>query len=148
MEIQPWHIILGIVYLLLCVILAIIVLLQQRGKGGMAGVFGGGGGAGAEQIFGSSGVAPFMTKITAILGAVFLTFAMTFVLLTGTGRTTSSGGGGGTQQAMPPIPGLVENEGRGGSEGEATETAGEQESAQPATDVRQLLFDTTGSGGQ
>ncbi len=74
-----------VLHILLSILLIVIVLIQQRTKGGMAGVFGGGGGGGgAEQIFGSSGIAPFMTRITAILGGVFLLTSLLLVLFSGT----------------------------------------------------------------
>ncbi len=57
-------------HVLIAIFLIIIVLLQQRTQGGMASVFGGGGGA--ENLLGSSGVAPFLTKLTAILGTIFI----------------------------------------------------------------------------
>jgi len=150
MQTRAWVIVVSIVFILMCVVLAIIVLLQQRGKGGMAGVFGGGGGGGtgAEQIFGSSGVAPFMTKLTAILGAVFVAFSLVLVLLVAppvsAGR--DSGEGSGVSQGVL-IPG--QNVGST-AQTEMVETEPEQGPGQaPAetSDVRQLLFDTTGSGG-
>ncbi|MBN2378709.1 preprotein translocase subunit SecG [candidate division WOR-3 bacterium] len=144
---QIWVIALAILFFLLCVILAVIVLLQQRGKGGMAGVFGGGGGAGAEQIFGSSGVAPFMTKITAILGAVFMAFSLVFVMLTAPAGYSGGGKGQQTRQIGPPIPGQ-----RIGSAQQTQEVEPEQGEAseQPTSDVvRQLLMDQdTSNGGQ
>jgi|GEM_PF-1958263 len=149
MEIKPWVIAVGILFILLCILLVIIVLLQQRGKGGMAGVFGGGGGGtGAEQIFGSSGVAPFMTKITAVLGAVFMAFALVLILIVAPPRRlTGSDATGGGQQG-PPIPGMLSAETAEAPPAE-TQVPGETTATEePATDVRTLLFDTSGTGGQ
>lgn len=82
---QALFIVILVVHVLLSVLLIIVVLVQQRTKGGIAGVFGGGGGlGGAEQIFGSPGVAPFLTRITSILGAAFLVTSLVLVLISGT----------------------------------------------------------------
>ncbi len=82
---QGLFIVILVLHLLISALLIVVVLIQQRTKGGMAGVFGGGGGGGglggAEQIFGSSGVAPFMTRITAILGAAFMVTTIALLLL-------------------------------------------------------------------
>ncbi len=100
-------------HILLSLLLVVIVLVQQRSKGGMAGVFGGGGGGGggggAEQIFGSSGVAPFMTRITTILGAVFLLTSVLLVLFSGTAGGVSKAPAASDQpQQTAPIPQLAE----------------------------------------
>ncbi|TET21906.1 MAG: preprotein translocase subunit SecG [Candidatus Stahlbacteria bacterium] len=94
-------------HILLSLLLVVIVLVQQRSKGGMAGVFGGGGGGGggAEQIFGSSGVAPFMTRITTILGAVYLMTSLLLVLFSGTaGGVSKAPAASGQPQQTAPIP--------------------------------------------
>lgn len=129
---SPWIIAVIILYLILCALLIVVVLLQQRTKGGMAGVFGGGGGGGgAEQLFGSSGVAPFMTKITAILGGAFLVFCV-FLVFIAPGRKKVSSGGTAvpqeTQQVQPtaPIPGL-QNETEVIEETQPTEQPGQVE---------------------
>lgn len=103
----PVFIIFLALHVLLSVILVVVVLVQQRTKGGLAGVFGGGGGGGgtgAEQIFGSSGVAPFMTKITSILGAMFLATSLLLVLLSGGPRTVGQAAPTGQTQQRAPIP--------------------------------------------
>ena len=95
-----------VLHILLSLLLVVVVLVQQRTKGGMAGVFGGGGGGGgAEQIFGSSGIAPFMTRITAILGGVFLLTSLLLVLFSGTTASISKAPAVGAQpQQTAPIP--------------------------------------------
>lgn len=125
-----------VLHLLLSLLLVIVVLVQQRTKGGMAGVFGGGGGTGAEQIFGSSGVAPFMTRITSILGAAFLVTSLVLVLLSvpasRTRQTQVPVQQSQTQQTAP-IPQPV-----GPEEGQST-------TDQVPGQV--VIPDTTGSGG-
>lgn len=105
---QVLFIVIFILHILLSLLLVVIVLIQQRTKGGMAGVFGGGGGTGAEQVFGSSGVAPFMTRITAILGAVFLLTSLLLVLFSTPGRGAQRAPAPTTQQQTAPIPQPVE----------------------------------------
>lgn len=70
-----------IIHILLSLLLIVVVLIQQRTKGGIASVFGGGGGTGAEQLFGSSGVAPFLTRITTILGTAFIVTSIVLLLI-------------------------------------------------------------------
>jgi preprotein translocase subunit SecG len=124
-----------VLHILLSLLLVVIVLVQQRTKGGMAGVFGGGGGGGggAEQIFGSSGVAPFMTRITAILGAVFLLTSLLLVLFSGTAAGVSKAPAASAQpQQTAPIP-------------QPAQPAQEQEQEAPQeVPGRIILPDTTG----
>jgi len=108
---QAVFVVILVLHILLSLLLVVIVLVQQRTKGGMAGVFGGGGGGGggAEQIFGSSGVAPFMTRITTILGAVFLLTSVLLVLFSGTAGGVSKAPAASDQpQQTAPIPQLAE----------------------------------------
>ena len=104
---QVVFIVIFVLHILLSLLLVVVVLVQQRTKGGMAGVFGGGGGGGggAEQIFGSSGIAPFMTRITAILGGVFLLTSLLLVLFSGTAASISKAPVPSAQpQQTAPIP--------------------------------------------
>ena len=64
-------------HVLACLILIVIVLLQS-GKEGMGVIFGGGSGT----VFGSSGAGGLLTKLTAILAAVFLITSLTYNILT------------------------------------------------------------------
>lgn len=63
-------------HLLVAVVLILVVLIQQPQKGGMASILGGG-----ESIFGGGGAAPFMTKLTAGVAALFVVTSLTLVLL-------------------------------------------------------------------
>lgn len=137
MEPTPLFIALVVIFILLSLLLIIIILIQQRTKGGMSSVFGGGGGGGgggtgAEQIFGSSGVAPVLTKVTAVLGGVFMALSLALVLLSTSGQPGSEAGGEQPQEAesIAPIPRDV------------YQPHGEQ-----APREAELMIDTTGSGG-
>ena len=60
-------------------VLMIAVILVQHGKGAEAGATFGGGGA--STVFGASGAANFMTRLTAILTALFFTTSISLVVL-------------------------------------------------------------------
>jgi preprotein translocase subunit SecG len=122
-----------VLHILLSLLLVVVVLVQQRTKGGMAGLFGGGGGGGAEQIFGSSGVAPFMTRITAILGGVFLLTSLLLVLFSGTAGSVSKAPAASAQpQQTAPIP------------QSAQPAQGQEQEAPQEVPGRIILPDTTG----
>jgi len=63
-------------HILVSVVLILIILFQQPSKGGMGTVFGGG-----ESIFGGSGAAPFMTKLTTGVAIVFVVTSLALVLI-------------------------------------------------------------------
>jgi len=123
-----------VLHILLSLLLVVVVLVQQRTKGGMAGLFGGGGGGGgAEQIFGSSGVAPFMTRITTILGGVFLLTSLLLVLFSGTAGSVSQAPATSAQpQQTAPIP------------QSAQPAQGQEQEAPQEVPGRIILPDTTG----
>lgn len=64
-----------ILHFLVSIVLMIVILLQSSKGGGMAGVFGGSGG-GMGAVFGGRGAASFLSKLTTILAAIFLGFAL------------------------------------------------------------------------
>jgi len=88
-------------HILACLILIVIVLLQS-GKEGMGVIFGGGSGT----VFGSSGAGGLLTKLTAILAAVFLITSLTYNILT-SHRTVGEKSqilDLQTQETMEPVP--------------------------------------------
>ena len=80
------YIFLLILFIIICFLLVGIILIQHRSGAGMASVFGGGG---AETLFGSSSVAPLITKTTSILIGLYLFFSLIIVLMTRPTKTTS-----------------------------------------------------------
>ena len=66
-----------VVHILLA-ILMIALILVQHGKGADAGASFGGGGAGS--VFGASGSGNFMTRLTAILTALFFITSLTLAV--------------------------------------------------------------------
>ena len=66
-----------VVHILLA-ILMIVLILVQHGKGADAGASFGGGGA--ATVFGASGSGNFMTRLTAILTALFFVTSLTLAI--------------------------------------------------------------------
>ena len=66
-----------VVHILLA-ILMIVLILVQHGKGADAGATFGGGGA--ASVFGASGSGNFMTRLTAILTALFFVTSLTLAI--------------------------------------------------------------------
>jgi len=65
--------ILILIYLITVVLMVIVILLQEPKEGGLStGI----GGAGVENILGVRGAPTFFTKLTAALGAIFLTLSL------------------------------------------------------------------------
>jgi preprotein translocase subunit SecG len=60
---------LTIIHVFVCVFLMLVVLLQAGRGGGIGLAFGGGGGS--QSVFGSSGGATFLTKLTAVCAVIF-----------------------------------------------------------------------------
>jgi preprotein translocase subunit SecG len=80
------------VFVLICVVQVIVILLQSSKGGGLAGAFGG---ASMGAMFGGRGAATFLSKVSAVLAALFMLLALALGLF--------DSGGGETQ-------GLVEQE--------------------------------------
>lgn len=72
-------------HILACLFLIVLVLLQS-GKEGMGVIFGGG----SSTVFGSSGAGGLLTKLTAILAAVFLMTSLAYNLFSGRRVETKS----------------------------------------------------------
>jgi preprotein translocase subunit SecG len=64
-------------HLLVSVVLVLVVLVQQPQKGGMASIMGGSG----DSMFGGSGAAPFMAKVTTVLAIAFMVTSLSLVLV-------------------------------------------------------------------
>ncbi len=79
--------ILVVIYLVTVILMIIVILLQEPKEGGLsAGI----GGAGVENILGVRGAPTFFTKLTAALGAIFLTLSLILSLLHSPAQRTGS----------------------------------------------------------
>lgn len=77
-------------HVLIAVLLIIIILLQQSSGGGLGGVFGG-----SQSVFGGKGAQPFLIKVTAILGTLFMITSSTIAFTIAHRRKTIE---------RPPVP--------------------------------------------
>jgi preprotein translocase subunit SecG len=80
------------VLLAIHVIIALMLIgfvLMQRSEGGALGIGGGGGGGGMSGFMTARGSANLLTRVTAILGALFMATSLALVILGG-GRTSHS----------------------------------------------------------
>ncbi len=57
-----------VVHIIVCVFIVIAVLLQPGKGGDLGSIFGGS----SQTIFGASGALPFLTKLTRLLGVIFI----------------------------------------------------------------------------
>ncbi len=73
--------IINVVHVFACLFLILIVLLQQSKGGGLAGALGGS----AQQVFGASGSANFMTRLTYSMAALFMMTSLSLAYLSSAG---------------------------------------------------------------
>jgi len=67
------------IFVIVAVALVFVILVQSGKGGGLAGIAGGGD---TGSVFGGKGTAPFLTKITTILAAVFMVVALVLGFMT------------------------------------------------------------------
>ena len=90
-----------VVHILLA-ILMIALILVQHGKGADAGATFGGGGAGT--VFGASGSGNFMTRLTAVLTALFFATSLTLAIFAKKQNQQTYTLPGTTQVQTPVLP--------------------------------------------
>ena len=92
-----------IVHIIVCLALIGIVLLQQGKGAGIGAAFGGS----SQTVFGSTGAAPFLAKLTAAAAILFMvtSLGLTFVVKS-TDSTLMRGAGGKppVQEKLPAAP--------------------------------------------
>jgi preprotein translocase subunit SecG len=74
-----------LIHVIACIALILIVLLQKGKGAGMGAAFGGS----SQAIFGSTGAAPFLSKLTAAAAVVFMFTSLTLALIFGRGVSSS-----------------------------------------------------------
>ena len=96
-----------LVHVLACIALILIVLLQKGKGASMGAAFGGT----SQTIFGSTGAAPFLSKLTAAAAIIFMFTSLILALLFGKGPASVMKGVSGpapetsqTESAPPPVP--------------------------------------------
>ena len=67
------------VYVVVCLLLLVVVLLQQGKGGDIAAAFGGGGSS--QAAFGARSGATVLTRVTTVLGVLFMVGAMVLAIL-------------------------------------------------------------------
>lgn len=76
-----------VIYLIVVFLLVVVILLQEPRGGGLAGALGG---SGVETFLGVRGAPTFFTKLTAILGAIFLILSLVLSMMQSPGTVTGS----------------------------------------------------------
>ena len=117
------------VYVVVCLLLLVVVLLQQGKGGDIAAAFGGGG---TQAAFGARAGATLLTRVTTILGALFMLGALVLAIIGQRGPGSVVSG----LDAPPATPveagALTEPATAGEATGAAAdESAGDAEDASP-----------------
>lgn len=95
------------VYLIVCLLLLVVVLLQQGKGGDIAAAFGG---SSSQTAFGARSGATFLTRMTTVLGALFMIGSMALGIMARSGGSSVVSGVGGptapasTAPAGPALP--------------------------------------------
>jgi len=79
------HFIVVSIHVIVCVALILIVLLQTGKGANMGAAFGGS----SQTVFGSTGAASFMHKITAAVAIIFMLTCLSLAYYYGKGKTSS-----------------------------------------------------------
>jgi preprotein translocase subunit SecG len=89
-------------YVLICGLLIVTILLQQGKGGDIASAFGGGGGS--QAVFGARAGATLLTRVTAVLAALFVTGALALAIIGTRGPSSVVGGIDGPEPVpAPPV---------------------------------------------
>lgn len=92
------HTLVIILHVVVCFALIMIILLQAGKGADMGAIFGGS----SQTLFGSSGPAPFLAKLTAGAAIAFM-FTSLFLAYFAGNRPASTIMRGGVPQSMPPV---------------------------------------------
>lgn len=76
-----------VIHVIFAILLIVVVLLQSGGKGASIGaIFGG---AGSQTLFGSSGPAGFLSKVTTVVAVMFMLTSLTIAIISARKSTSS-----------------------------------------------------------
>ncbi len=95
-----------VIHVLVCLALVFIVLLQHGKGAGIGAAFGGS----SQTVFGSTGAAPFLAKLTAVAAILFMVTSLGLTFLGRQKETSVMRGAGGKpaqQQTVPVSPAPV-----------------------------------------
>jgi len=107
--------VLVVLLVLTSVILIVAILLQPRSQGGLGAAFGVGY---ADTLFGGRGGMEFLTKLTAILSAIFVVLVVGINIYLSTPRTHKSIMERETTQTVPVQPATPAGGGQGAPQGQ------------------------------
>ena len=93
-------IILTAAHVFVCLFLLIVVLMQQGKGGGLQAAFGG---SGSDAAFGARASATVLTRLTTVLGALFMVGSMTLAIIGQRGTSSLLSGVDGPGFPPPPI---------------------------------------------
>lgn len=116
------------VYVLACLLLILVVLLQQGKGGDIAAAFGGGG---TQAAFGARAGASLLTRVTTVLGTLFMAGALLLAIIGQRGPASVVGG----IDAPAPEPAEAQEPATLPEPAAAEETSG-GEDPEPAEDPR------------
>ena len=116
------------VYVLACLLLILVVLLQQGKGGDIAAAFGGGG---TQAAFGARAGASLLTRVTTVLGTLFMAGALLLAIIGQRGPASVVGG----IDAPAPEPAEAQEPATLPEPAAAEETSG-GEAPEPAEDPR------------
>ena len=118
------------VYVTVCLLLLVVVLLQQGKGGDIAAAFGGGG---TQAAFGARAGATLLTRVTTVLGALFMLGALVLAIIGQRGPGSVVSGLDGAPAAPVEAGALAEPVTSGEATGAASdESASDAEDAAPA----------------
>jgi preprotein translocase subunit SecG len=76
-----------VIHIIFAILLIVVVLLQSGGKGAsMGAIFGG---AGSQTLFGSSGPAGFLSKVTTVVAIMFMLTSLSIAIISAKKSTSS-----------------------------------------------------------
>jgi preprotein translocase subunit SecG len=121
-----------IIHVIMCLILIAIVLLQSGKGANMGAAFGGG----SNTLFGSTGPASFLNKVTTIAAVVFMITSFTLAIISSKGGETSKVLENAPVQQEQPVERSTSESEEVSTEDEAAPSNEETPAAAPSEDTQ------------